>query len=211
MADVENTTCDIELVEKDFGFVILEKHREFSGDMFKLHKHGDVILNALTVAKGKKAIRQEPIRTIYKTIQDMCEYADKETLMCEVKHRLDGLLFYQAGDSMHDTNMLAEVYYKRRSWMEGYDDKPASYPIFDTGDNLTEPDVTYLCNYCRICRGVLANILDSVLTWCENEAPLYSYRHAHVALLRVIKEQDQAISKLFDLLNDYMTNNSLGD
>jgi hypothetical protein len=185
----------------------IAKHREFSADMFKLHKQGDIILNALTSTKGKKAIKLEPIRTIYKTILNMCEYADKETLMCEVKHRLDGLLFYQVGDAIHDTSAVAEVYYKRRAWMEDYEDKPASIPIFDAGEELTEPDVTYLCNYCRICRGVLANILDSVLTWCENEAPLYSYRPAHVALLHVIKEQDQAISKLFDLLNEYMANN----
>lgn len=190
---------------------IVEKHREFSMDMYNLHKQGDVILNALTNTKGKRSIKLEPIRTIYKTILDMCEYADKETMMCEVKHRLDGLLFYQAKDVLEmSTDALAEVYYKRRAWMEDYDAKPASVPIFDTGEELTEPDVTYLCNYCRICRGVLANILDSVLTWCENEEPLYSYRHAHVALLRVIKEQDTAITKLFDLLNEYMANN-LGD
>lgn len=187
---------------------IVEKHREFSADMFNLHKQGDVILNMLTNTKGKRSIKLEPIRTIYKTILDMCEYADKETMMCEVKHRLDGLLFYQAQDALEmDTNALAEVYYKRRAWMEDYDEKPASVPIFDAGEELTEPDVTYLCNYCRICRGVLAKILDSVLMWCENEEPLYSYRHAHVALLRVIKEQDMAISKLFDLLNEYMANN----
>lgn len=185
----------------------IEKHREFSGEMYRLHKQGDVILNALTNTKGKKAVKLEPLRTIYKTIRDMCEYADKETLMCEVKHQLDGLLFYQAGDSIYDSSILAAVYYKRRSWMNDYDDKPASIPIFDSCENLTEPDVTYLCNYCRICRALLANVLDSVLTWCENEAPLYSYRQAHNALLRVIKEQDQAISKLFDLLNEYMENN----
>lgn len=183
---------------------ILRMHRNFSEILYDLHKHGDAILNALLLQKGKKAVKKEPLKTIYKTIRETCDYAH-ETLTSEVKHQLDGLLFFQAANTDIDQNVLAEVYYNRSAWLASYANPPPSTPSFDITEDLTEADVAYLCNYCRIYRESIQTILQEILTLCENE-PLYSYRHAHKALMRVIQEQEQTIEKLYTLLNQHLQN-----
>jgi len=180
---------------------ILLLHRGFSESLFDLHKHGDAILNALLTQKGKRAVKKEPLKTIYKTIRETCDYA-QETLTSEVKHQLDGLLYFQAADHVED-DILAEVYYNRSKWMASYHNPPQSIPDFDKTEDLTESDVAYLCNYCRIYRESINAILNKILSLCENE-PLYSYRHAHKALMRVMKEQEQVIDKLYQLLQEHM-------
>ena len=182
---------------------ILSMHRNFSEILYDLHKHGDAILNALLHHKGKKAIKKDPLKTIYKTIRETCDYAH-ESLTSEVKHQLDGLLFFQAQEQI-EPDVLAEVYYNRSKWMQSYQSPPASIPEFDKNEDLTEADVAYLCMYCKLYRESINTILQKILVLCENE-PLYSYRHAHKALLKVIKEQEQVIDKLYAMLHEHMQN-----
>lgn len=181
---------------------ILLMHRRFSETLYDLHKHGDAILNALTEHKGRKALRKDPLRTIYKTVLETCDYTNERTKTSELKHQLDGLLFFQAADHI-DHVVLAEVYYNRSAWMTSYTNPPPSQPIFDKTEDLSEPDVAYMCNYCHIYLGHINDILTEVLNFCENE-PLYSYRHVLRALVRIVKEQEQMIERLYAMLSEHM-------
>lgn len=174
-------------------------HREFSGILFDLHKHGNAILNSLIEFKTKKAIRTEPLKSVFKTIHDTCDYTP-DGLICDVKHRLDGLLFFQAQNE--DPGMLQSIYYGRSEWLDRYGDQPP-HVIFDKDAVLTEPDVAYLCSYCRTYKDRIKYILDRVVLMSVN-GPLYAFRPVQKALQRVIDEQQHIVDKLMTILTHHI-------
>jgi hypothetical protein len=187
------------MLEVEQQHVILALHRGFSESLLEIQKHGDAILQSLIQYKDKKAVKTEPLKTIYKTIRETCA---PDGSLSNVKHRLDGLLFFQIGQYMEES-ILWEVYYKRSVWLNSYND-PAPKPIFDTCDTLTEPDIAYLCNFCSLYQGCIKRILEQVLNHCADKEPLYTYRHTHTVLLKIIKEQEQTIQKLLEMLTQHM-------
>lgn len=183
---------------------MIDTHKHFSVILLELHRHGDAILDALMKCKSKKALRSEPIKSIYKTIRESCDYAP-DGLLCDVKHRLEGILFFQ--EPTGDPGLLQSIYYGRNEWYDRYYDPPPSI-IFDKEDSLTEPDVAYLCSFCRQYKDKIKYIVDCVNAMSEN-GPLFAFRPAHKSLNKLIHEQQNVIDKLMDMLNNHISNDQM--
>lgn len=133
----------------------LKQHMLISETLMNLHKHGNEIQNALLLYKGKKALRTEANKSIYKMVFDSCNYSSG-SLMNDLMTHLDGLIFSQvpeltdkaffiscfAGTPIY----LTSIYYSRAKWLLSYHDNHEKL-IFDNCELLTEGDIAYILNY----------------------------------------------------------------
>lgn len=133
----------------------LKAHMFFSEALMNLHKHGNEIQNSLLFYKGKKSLRSEENKSIYKLIFDSCNYASG-SLMNDLMTHLDGLIFSHVPELMDKAFFLecnpnvpvylTSIYYARAKWMLSYYDEHHKI-IFDTGEKMSEEDIAYILNY----------------------------------------------------------------
>lgn len=144
---------------------VLNMHMQISETLLDLHKHGDAIQNGLLVFKGKKHLKSDPNKSIYKVVFDSCNYSCG-SLMNDLMTFLDGLIFAHVPELTdehftvdgNDTPIyLTSIYYSRSKWMKSYAD-PHQKLIFDPCEIMTESDIAYILNYMLIYLNRLSEI-----------------------------------------------------
>lgn len=193
---------------------VLVEHMHISETLLDLHKHGDAIQNALLVYKGKKNLKADPNKAIYKVVFESCNYSCG-SLMNDLMTLLDGLIFAHVPElnddhftiNSTDTPIyLTSIYYSRSKWMKSYA-VPHQKLIFDTCEYMTESDIAYILNYMLIYLNRLGEI--DTFVQDHNDDIYDSKEKARKVILKLTKVMHSGFHLLQSMLVDCIKHDAI--